>query len=49
VPAGSLQTVYIIPSGEGCLVATAHCTIESAEGFGARFSYMMNTLTLIEG
>ncbi len=46
-PAGSLQTVYVIPAGSGCLVATAHCTWESAEGFGRRFSYMMDTLTVI--
>ena len=46
-PAGSLQTVYVIPAGEGCLVAAAHCTYESAEGFGARFDAMMNTLTVI--
>ena len=48
-PAGSLQSVYVIPAGEGCLVAAAHCTIESAEGFGARFSYMVNTLSLLNG
>ncbi len=48
-PAGSLQSVYVIPAGEGCLVAAAHCTIESAEGFGARFSYMLNTLSLLNG
>jgi predicted small lipoprotein YifL len=48
-PAGSMQTVYVIPAGEGSLVATAHYTIESAEGFGARFSYMLNTLSLING
>lgn len=46
-PAGSLQTVYVIPAGEGCLVATVHCTYESAEGFGARASYMLNTLAVI--
>ena len=43
-----LQAVYIIPAGEGCLVATAHYTFESAEGFGRRFSYMLNTLTVID-
>ncbi len=46
-PAGSLQTVYVIPAGEGCLVAAIHCTYESAEGFGARFEAMMNTLTVL--
>ena len=44
---GSLQTAYIIPAGEGCIAAIAHCTMESAGGFGARFSSMLNTLTLI--
>ena len=39
-----LQTVYIIPSGDGTVVAAAHYTIESAEGFGHRFDYMVNTL-----
>ncbi len=44
---GPLQTVYVIPAAGGCLVARAHCTVESAEGFGARFAYMLNTLALI--
>ena len=35
--------VYVIPAADGCLVATAHYTIESAEGFGRRFNYLMNT------
>ena len=43
-----LQTVYIIPAGNGCLIATAHCSIEAAEGFGHRFACMMNTLRLLE-
>ena len=43
-----LQTVYIIPASDGCRVATAHFSIESAEGFGRRFSYMMKTLTVID-
>lgn len=42
-----LQTVYIIPAGDGCFVATVHCTIESAEGFGHRIAYMMNTFNII--
>ncbi len=42
-----LQTVYIIPAKDGSLVAVAHYTIESAEGFGHRFDYMMNTLLII--
>ena len=39
-----LQMVYIIPSGDGTLVGTAHYSIEAAEGFGHRFAYMMHTL-----
>ena len=42
-----LQTVYIIPAADGCRVASAHCSFESAEGFGRRFSHMLNTLTVI--
>ena len=39
--------VYIIPAPDGCRVATAHYSFESAEGFGRRFSYIVNTLTII--
>ncbi len=46
--AGLLQRVYIISAEDGCLVAAAHYSVESAEGFGTRFSHMMNTLTLID-
>ena len=42
-----LQVVYIIPASEGCRVATAHFSVESAEGFGARFRNMMNTFVVI--
>ncbi len=42
-----LQTVYILPAGDGSIVARAHYTIESAEGFGSRFGYMMNTMDVI--
>ena len=43
-----LQTVYIIPADDGSIIATAHCTFESAEGFGVRFRNMMHTLTVID-
>ena len=43
-----LQTVYIIPAADGSRVAAAHYTVESAEGFGRRFSYIMNTLSVID-
>ena len=46
--ASVLQTVYIIPAGDGCIVATAHMAIESSEGFGRRISYIMNTLELTD-
>lgn len=41
-----LLRVYLVPSGEGTIVATAHFTFESAEGFGHRFDYMMSTLAV---
>ena len=41
-----LQAVYIIPAGEGSLVATAHYGFESADGFGRRFSDILNTLSV---
>ncbi len=47
--ADELQTVYIIPASDGsCRIATVHCTIESAEGFGRRFDYMMQTFKVVE-
>ena len=42
-----LQTVYIIPTAAGCLSATVHNTFESAEGFGARIRYIMDTLVVL--
>ncbi len=47
IPAGSMRRVYIIPVPDGCVLAEAYFTIESAEGFGARFSDIMNTLTVM--
>lgn len=46
--AEQLQTVYIIPASDGCRVAVAHYSIESAEGFGRRFSYMLRTLAVLD-
>lgn len=46
--ADQLQTVYIIPASDGCRIATAHVSAESAEGFGRRFSNMLNTLAVID-
>lgn len=43
-----LQAVYILPATDGCRVATAHYTNESAEGFGARIRYIMDTLEVID-
>ena len=40
-----IQAVYIIPASEGCFVAAAHFAAEAAEGFGRRFSYMLNTFS----
>ena len=46
--ADQLQAVYIIPAPDGCRIAAAHYAAEAAEGFGRRFSYMLNTLTVID-
>ena len=46
--ADQLQVVYIIPAADGCRIATEHLTAESAEGFGRRFSYILNTLAVID-
>lgn len=43
-----LQAVYIIPAPDGCRIASAHYAIEEAEGFGKRFSYMVDTLTAMD-
>ena len=42
-----IEAVYIIPAGDGCLVAAAHYSFESAEGFGRRFHYIMDTFSVI--
>lgn len=39
-----LQMVYIVPAGDGSIIATAHYSIEAAEGAGHRFAYLMNTM-----
>ncbi len=43
-----LETVHVIPAGDGCIIARAHYTLEAAEGFGSRFVYMVNTLSVID-
>ena len=42
--ADQIQAVYIIPASDGCIVATTHSFIVESEGFGHRFSYMLDTL-----
>ena len=46
--ADHLQTVYVIPAPDGCRIATIHCFTVESEGFSKRFTYMLNTLTLLE-
>ena len=46
--ADQLQVVYVIPASDGCRVAVEHFSVESAEGFGRRFNYMLNTLAVID-
>ncbi len=43
-----LQTVYVIPAGDGCCIATEHSYIVESEGFGRRFRYMMDTLAVTD-
>ena len=45
--AEQLQWVYIIPANDGCIVARAHTYIVESEGFGRRFSYMLQTLAVL--
>lgn len=42
-----LQTVYIIPAGDGCRIAAEHMYIVASEGFGRRFRYMMDTFSVV--
>ena len=46
--ADQLQVVTVISAPDGCRVAAEHFSIESAEGFGRRFSYMLNTLAVVD-
>ena len=41
----NLQTVYIIPAGDGCRIAAVHTYIVESEGFGRRFRYMLDTFS----
>ena len=47
--ADHIQTVFVIPAPDGCRIATMHCAVEAAEGFGRRFLYMLNTLAVVVG
>ncbi len=42
-----LQLVYIVPAGQGCVVAIAHYSFEGADGFGTRIAKMMDSLVII--
>ena len=39
--------VYIVPAADGCRIAAAHYSFESAEGFGRRFRYIMDTFSVL--
>ena len=47
--ADQLQAVYIIPAADGCRVVTEHCFAVDCEGLLRRFSYMLNTLSVLDG
>ena len=42
-----LQSVYVIPVSNGCVIATSRYSFEAADGFGKRFSEMLNTLEVL--
>jgi len=42
-----LQMVYVIPAPDGCRIAVEHYAIEDAEGFGRRFSYLMQSFAVL--
>ena len=44
-----LAMVYIIPADDGCRIATAHYSFESAEGFGRRFRCFMDSFRTCSG
>ena len=48
VPAMSVQRVYVIPVSNGSIVAEAHYTVESSEGFGNRFASLVNTIQIVK-
>jgi len=41
-----MQSVYVIPAGNGTIVVRYHFSIEAAEGFAGRFRQMLDTLVL---
>ena len=43
-----LQERYIVPASDGSRIAALHYSFEAAEGFGRRFAYMLNSLTVTE-
>ena len=47
--ADHLQYIYVIPAADGCRVVTEHCFVVDCEGLLRRFSYMLNTLTVLDG
>ena len=48
IDTGSMREVTIIPAPGGCIVAEAHYTIESAEGFGGRMSSIVDTIVVLK-
>ncbi len=42
-----LQTVYVIPAGDGCRIVWERTYIVESEGFGRRFGYMMQTFSVL--
>lgn len=41
-----LKAVYIIPAGDGCVIAGAQYSFEAADGFGRRINRMVNSIVI---
>ena len=44
-----LQEAWIIPAGDGCVVMTGHCGLDSSDFFGAYYRYIANSIVVDNG
>ena len=43
-----MQAVFVIPLSKDCVIAAMHYGFEAADGFGKRFSAMLNTMEILD-